>query len=228
MPRTAAAAGLLLALALTSPALTGCAGQPTAVPGAANPGVTVSPAIVSPSTAPVAASRTASQQPEPSRTPQAPREYRTETVLGANTTDRPVGWTRTSDQARNRTDYRDATGQLLLRFEAYGTTSATPDQVLRDQAATAADTYPGYHLIRLSGPAEVPGTAMVNSYAEWEFTFEKDAVTRQVVIRAVGGTSTPGGQPVARYSIYYSAPLEYFAATSQVYRKAVEHYVYDL
>lgn len=64
----------------------------------------------------------------------------------------PYGWTKT--QQAGHTDFRDSTGQLLLRLgwaDQNRFSHASPDAYLRQLAAQTAKNYQGYKLIRFGG-----------------------------------------------------------------------------
>jgi hypothetical protein len=204
--RTVPAAVLgLLALALTA-----CndASRPDTLPGPAAPAVTISATA----TGSASGTPTETTPSKPPAKPANPATYADFFRDGMGTLV-PAGWTKNQDAA-DHTDFRDASGELLLRLSA-GFSQTRPDAYLKQLAATTAKNYPGYKLIKLTGTE--PRQSQFPA-AEWEFTFVKDGVTRHVVLAAVGMSAQAdltGGQ------IYYSAPVEYFDTIADAYLHAL-------
>jgi hypothetical protein len=128
----------------------------------------------------------------------------------------PQGWAKSMQP--DYTDFRDPTGQLLLRLSFVDATkyaTTRPNVYLRQLASHTARNYPGYKLLKLTDTHAGRG----NQYAEWEFTFVKDGVTRHVIVAGVAygtaDTDGTGGQ------VYYSAPAQYFGTTSDAYLHAL-------
>jgi hypothetical protein len=131
----------------------------------------------------------------------------------------PYGWTKSMQP--DYTDFRDPTGQLLLRLSFVDATkyaTTRPNAYLRQLASQTARNYPGYKLLKLTDTMPTPA-GRGNQYAEWEFTSVKDGVTRHVIVAGVAygtaDTDGTGGQ------VYYSAPAQYFGTTSEAYRHAL-------
>jgi hypothetical protein len=215
--------------------LTGCAAdtQPDQRPGAAQPDLTLSTTSAAPATGtPTGLTGAATK---PGNGPALPRAYRNELILGSTTADRPVGWTRTaveapstaSDHGNDRVDFRDPTGQLLLRI-GFLSDKRGPDKALRDLVTRTSGSYPGYRLVSLDAEPDT-NPQHVRVHSEWIFTFAKDGVTRKVVIRAIGTRfqAGPAYRPVTMDYLYYSAPIGSFEATRAVYDRAAETLTFD-
>jgi hypothetical protein len=216
-------AGLLAALAAA-----GCGIQPQAVPGAAEPALSLSPVASTTPSVPATPTTPTSSPADPPTSPSVPRlpdGYQNEEVLGTTSADRPIGWSINAQPTY--TDYRDPTGHLLLRFGTFTNPDQTPDSAVRELAASTRQNYADYSLIRLTGPTNRTASGLVvGSYSEWEFTFDKDGESRQVIVRGVGGRTSSGKTQVAVNFVYYSAPVDEFADNEPVYRRAVDSIKY--
>jgi hypothetical protein len=141
---------------------------------------------------------------------------------GAMNAEVPTGWTQTTTE--DHTDFRDPSGQLLLRLREY-VHEVDPNTYLHDLENTTAGIYAQYQLIRISDtatlpgePANLPNSAVDGSAqtaAEWEFTFVKDGTTRRVIIGAIGYTAcgTNGCSSSTFGTIYFSAPVGFYSDT---------------
>lgn len=127
----------------------------------------------------------------------------------------PAGWTKSPD--RDRTDYRDPTGQVLVQLQRVVFPSATAPATItsaydvslmrqREQATKAE--YADYHLISLGPttlgqPNPLPG-------AEWQFTFVNNGTTRLVTV--VGTAWAPNDF----VTTYVSGPQQYSSVATAV------------
>lgn len=230
----APAARIVPAAVLVGLAIAGCAGsqRPDRQLGPAQPNLTLSP-IASTPVRPVSSTSAPADKPG-GPAPTLPTAYKNELILGTTAADHPVGWTRTevgapptaADHSADRVDYRDPTGQLLLRF-GFLEDPRQPSVALRDLVARTSGNYPGYQLISLHSGQDSDADRM-RVYAEWTFRFVKDGITRMVIIRVIGGRGLPDSPVRSVDYLYFSAPAAYFDRTRAVYDRAAYSLNFDL
>jgi hypothetical protein len=134
----------------------------------------------------------------------------------------PDGWRREGSR-RNRLDYRDPGGRVLLRFEflpasadGYGTGSAYSR--LGRQVEDWSTNYPDFEFIEhknfyCCGQDSDPGT---NS-AQAQFTFVLDGVIRHVLARGI----VHGER--GYMTVYFSAPSAHFTRMRPVAERALDY-----
>jgi hypothetical protein len=119
----------------------------------------------------------------------------------------PTGWQRSS--TATRVDFRDATGQILLRVELQQRTASSARQAWEAADRNARATFQGYQLL---GITDVPGVG--DTAADWRFSFERDGVRRRVVDRGILSGD-------AGLAVYYSAPEPHYRRLAPVWDTAI-------
>jgi hypothetical protein len=204
----AAPAAALAALLVTL--LAGCAAAPTRIAGDPAP-LTASGSASLPANA-SGASPTSPPSTSPASTasPIVPPSYTPFRLSGAGVTISvpvPTGWQRSGNATR--VDFRDATGQILLRVELQQRMASTARQAWEAADRNARATFQGY---RLLGITDVPGVG--DSAADWRFSFERDGVRRRVVDRGILSGD-------AGLAVYYSAPEPHYRRLAPVWDTAI-------
>lgn len=205
-----------LAAFLVVLSLTGCAAAPTRIAGDPAPLIgsgSARPASSGPAGSPTSPSSSPSSSPPTSTAaaePVVPASYTRFQFSGAGVTVSlpvPAGWQRTG--TATRVDFRDATGQILLRVELGARTSGTARQEWQAADTNARSTFEGY---RLLGITDVSGAG--DNAADWRFSFERDGVRRRVVDRGIRSAG-------AGLAVYYSAPEPQYSRLTPVWDTAI-------
>lgn len=169
-----------------------------------------------PETAPEAETAPAT---EPARPPALPAAYERANVPFTNHLSLPVpsGWELTSDDPFTN-DYRDPTGQVLLRVRF--DPDARQDRayvVLEREMREMADTWQGFRFIEQEWYHCCQQDIRPDiTAAEAEFTFTLDGATRHALQRAVVYPD------LGHVTVYLSAPEEQFATMEPVADRAIE------
>ncbi len=119
----------------------------------------------------------------------------------------PKDWPVTHD--KNKATYTDPSGKLVLETDWKQLDQEDPLSGLK--AVAKASSYPGYHETRLVEHGAVGG----DDAAQWDFTYLRDGVTRQVSVVGIGV-----GEVL--FTIRYEAPQPDFLAHESVMASALE------
>jgi hypothetical protein len=142
----------------------------------------------------------------------APLAVRTATLAGFGvrvTVPVPGDWGRSDFAGQARADFRDPTGQLLLRVQVSARTAGTLAESAADLDRSQRTALEQYELI---GIRSVDGT--LGPAVDWSFTFFRDGVTRRVIDR-LGASDGVG------VAVYFSAPRDRFDALKPIWDRAV-------
>ena len=121
----------------------------------------------------------------------------------------PDGWERT-DSGQYKVDFRDPTGNVLLRLQVALPGSATARAAAADQDRIARTQLSAYQLIGITTVGGIGDNAV-----DWKFSFVRDGLRRQVVDRRVYVSD-------ADVAVYYSAPVRYYDAMKPVWVTATD------
>jgi hypothetical protein len=121
----------------------------------------------------------------------------------------PADWTRSDFAGQARSDFRDSTGQLLLRVQVSKRTAGTLEESAADLDRSQRSALERYERIGITSVSGVLGPSV-----DWSFTFFRDGVTRRVIDRL----SASGDAGVA---VYFSAPQDRFAELKPIWDRAV-------
>jgi hypothetical protein len=121
----------------------------------------------------------------------------------------PADWGRSDFAGQARADFRDSTGQLLLRVQISKRTTGTLEESAADLDRSQRSALEQYELI---GIRSVSGT--LGPSVDWSFRFFRDGVTRRVIDRL----SASGDTGVA---VYFSAPADRFGELTPIWDRAV-------
>jgi hypothetical protein len=208
----------LIVLGLVGSMLAGCVARVGPARVAGDPAPVTLPASAGAGSSSPPASGTSGSRPTGSgtatptsgREPTLPVAYSPEELTAAGiavTMRRPAGWRRLA--SGGRVDFRDDTDEVLLRLEISVRTSDTLRAAAESLDRSTRASLAQYRLLGITPVTGASGPAV-----DWEFTFVRDGVTRQVVDRL----SVSGDAGVA---VYYSAPVRYFERMKPVWDAAV-------